>query len=112
MKEPMTFCSSESGFLPKCHRYYLKQEIAESKELFKNPKHPYTKALLAAIPVPDISMRHKEIEIIKGEITSTVNPKPGCRFAMRCPYASDICNEPHELSQISTGHFVARAKPL
>ena len=93
---------------------YLGQcvETASSKELFKNPRHPYTKALLAAIPVPDISMRHKEIEIIKGEITSPVNPKPGCRFAMRCPYASDICNEPQELIELSPGHFVACSKPL
>jgi len=93
---------------------YLGQcvEIAPSNELFKNPKHPYTKALLAAIPVPDISMRYKEIEIIKGEITSPVNPKPGCRFATRCPYAAEVCNEPQELVEISPGHFVACVQPF
>jgi len=93
---------------------YLGQcvEIAPSNELFKNPKHPYTKALLAAIPVPDISMRYKEIEIIKGEITSPVNPKPGCRFAARCPYAAEVCSEPQELIEMSPGHFVACVQPL
>jgi len=93
---------------------YLGQcvEIAPSNELFKNPKHPYTKALLAAIPVPDISMRYREIEIIKGEITSPVNPKPGCRFAMRCPYVGEICSEPQELVEMSPGHFVACVQPL
>ena len=72
---------------------YLGQcvERAPSKELFANPQHPYTKALLAAIPVPDVSMRHKEIQVIKGELTSPINPKPGCRFASRCPYATEAC---------------------
>ena len=74
---------------------YLGQcvEQAASDELFENPMHPYTKALLSAIPEPDISMRTKEIKIIKGEITSPINPQPGCRFAARCEYAMDICRE-------------------
>jgi oligopeptide/dipeptide ABC transporter ATP-binding protein len=74
---------------------YLGQcvEHASSDELFANPMHPYTKALLSAIPEPDISMRNKEIKIIKGEITSPINPRPGCRFAARCEYAMDICRE-------------------
>ena len=72
---------------------YLGQcvEKAPSQELFDNPTHPYTKALLSAIPEPTIEMRHKEIEVIKGEITSPVNPKPGCRFAARCPLACEKC---------------------
>lgn len=60
-------------------------ERATSDELFANPRHPYTKALLSAIPVPDISMRNKEIHLIQGEVTSPINPKPGCRFAACCP---------------------------
>ena len=72
---------------------YLGQcvERAPAKELFDNPQHPYTKALLAAIPIPDVSMRKKEIQVIKGELTSPINPKPGCRFASRCPYATEAC---------------------
>lgn len=72
---------------------YLGQcvERAPSEELFKNPQHPYTKALLAAIPIPDVSMRTKSIEVIKGELTSPINPKPGCRFASRCKYATAAC---------------------
>ena len=72
---------------------YLGQcvEKAPSQELFDNPTHPYTKALLSAIPEPTIEMRHKEIEVKKGEITSPVNPKPGCRFAARCPLACEKC---------------------
>lgn len=74
---------------------YLGQcvEQASSDALFENPLHPYTKALLSAIPEPDIAMRNKEIQIIKGEITSPVNPQPGCRFAARCEYVMDICRE-------------------
>ncbi len=87
---------------------YLGQcvEIAPSKELFANPVHPYTQALLAAIPVPDVSMRHKEIEVIKGELTSPINPKPGCRFASRCKYATAKCTEGDlPLNDLGGGHF-------
>jgi len=93
---------------------YLGQcvERAPSKELFTNPRHPYTKALLSAIPIPNLSMRSRKIEIIKGELTSPIDPKPGCRFAARCPYVGDICHEPQELSELSPNHFVACAKPL
>ena len=68
---------------------YLGQmvETSESKELFVKPLHPYTKALLSAIPSTDIHHPHERI-ILKGEITSPINPKPGCRFAARCPYAT------------------------
>jgi oligopeptide/dipeptide ABC transporter ATP-binding protein len=74
---------------------YLGQcvECATSDALFENPLHPYTKALLSAIPEPDISMRDKEIDIIKGEIVSPINPSPGCRFAARCRNVEEICRE-------------------
>ncbi len=66
-------------------------ELATSRELFANPLHPYTRALLAAIPIPDISMRTKKIEVIKGEVKNPINPKPGCLFASRCDFAMAAC---------------------
>ena len=89
---------------------YLGQclEFASSDELFASPVHPYTKALLSAIPEPDISMRNKEIKVIKGEVVSPVNPKPGCRFAARCEYCQERCmQEAPTLKEVSPGHFVA-----
>jgi peptide/nickel transport system ATP-binding protein len=81
-------------------------ERTPSKELFTNPRHPYTKALLSAIPLPDISARRKKPEIIKGEVTSPVNPKPGCRFAGRCPEALPECTGADPVfREISPGHF-------
>ena len=62
-------------------------ELAPTEELFAHPEHPYTKALLNAIPIASLKYR-KKLEIIKGEVTSPINPKPGCRFADRCEYAS------------------------
>ena len=86
---------------------YLGQVVEKcaSKELFKNPLHPYTQALLSAIPSTDIHNPMKR-EILKGEITSPINPKPGCRFAARCKYAKDICRQPQQQEEISAGHFV------
>lgn len=89
---------------------YLGQcvERCESKELFDNPIHPYTKALLDAIQVPDISLRGKRKPVIHGEVTSPIDPKPGCRFATRCPLATDGCwGSPVPLREVSAGHFVA-----
>jgi len=89
---------------------YLGQmvELADSDELFQNPRHPYTKALLSAIPVPDISMRNKKAETIKGELSSPINPKPGCRFAARCPYASPACGGREiPLTDVGGGHLCA-----
>jgi peptide/nickel transport system ATP-binding protein len=90
---------------------YLGQmvERAPPDELFKNPAHPYTKALLSAIPFPDIHNKKKRI-IMHGEITSPINPKPGCRFLPRCMYASEECNEPQLLEELSPGHFAACCK--
>ena len=82
-------------------------EKAPSDELFKNPTHPYTQALLSAIPLPNI---HKMLDrvILKGEITSPIEPKPVCRFANRCNYATDRCrSEEPQLKEISPGHFVS-----
>lgn len=83
-------------------------EKAETHELFNNPKHPYTKALLSAIPIPDISMRSKRIVPIRGEVTSPVNPAPGCRFAPRCDFCTGECTgQDIPLKEYETGHFVA-----
>ncbi|KUO72127.1 MAG: peptide ABC transporter ATP-binding protein [Clostridia bacterium BRH_c25] len=89
---------------------YLGQcvEKAQSDELFKTPMHPYTQALLNAIPVPNLSSRNQMKKIIKGEVTSPVNPKPGCRFAGRCPAKKDICMQQNvELKEVEKGHSVA-----
>ncbi len=89
---------------------YLGQcvERCESDELFENPLHPYTEALLSAIPEPDITMRNKEIKAIRGEVTSPINPPAGCRFAARCEYACDKCRQmTPEMKEICPGHFVA-----
>ena len=87
---------------------YLGQlvETSPSRELFERPLHPYTKALLSAIPSTDIMYPMKRVQL-KGEITSAINPKPGCRFAARCPYATAKCSEPQELRELSAGHFVS-----
>jgi oligopeptide/dipeptide ABC transporter ATP-binding protein len=89
---------------------YLGQcvEMAPSKLLFKNPLHPYTKALLSAIPIPNASMRHKVIDTVKGEVVSPVNPLPGCRFAQRCSGCSAQCSHYEtELVEVEPDHFVA-----
>lgn len=88
---------------------YLGQivEKAPSKELFENQLHPYTKALLSAVPIPDVHTPMQRVSL-SGELTTPINPKPGCRFAVRCPYATDRCfkdNPP--LKEVSDNHFVA-----
>ena len=88
---------------------YLGQmvEKAPSEELFANPCNPYTKALLEAIPIASINRRGIK-STIKGEVSNPINPKPGCRFAARCPYATAACTErPYELKEISKNHFVS-----
>ena len=82
-------------------------EFASAEEIFKNRLHPYTKALLAAVPIPAIIEGRKR-QLLTGEITSPIDPKPGCRFAARCPYATDICHaENPQLDEVLEGHFVA-----
>jgi oligopeptide/dipeptide ABC transporter ATP-binding protein len=87
---------------------YLGQlvETSPSKELFKNPLHPYTQALISAVPTIDIHHKKERI-ILEGEITSPINPKPHCRFAKRCKYMCKACLQPQQLEEITPGHFVA-----
>jgi peptide/nickel transport system ATP-binding protein len=87
---------------------YLGQlvETSPTKDLFKNALHPYTKALLSAIPSIKAGTAKKRI-VLKGELTSPIDPKPGCRFARRCPYAEKSCHEPQELLELMPGHFVS-----
>ncbi len=94
---------------------YLGQlvETSPAKELFSKPLHPYTKALLSAIPSTDVHNPMRR-EILKGEITSPINPKPGCRFAARCKYVCDKCYEPQVLQELLPNHYVSccRAEEL
>lgn len=84
-------------------------ESTESIELYKNPKHPYTEALLSAVPIPDPIVEEKRKRIIlKGDVPSPVNPPKGCNFNTRCPVVMDICKEEEpEYKEISTEHWVA-----
>ncbi len=90
---------------------YLGQlvETSPSKELFASPLHPYTKALLSAIPSVDIH-HPKQQELLKGELTSPIEPGEACRFAARCPYASEECQQRQELKEILPKHFVSCCK--
>ena len=87
---------------------YLGQlvETCPSKELFRQPLHPYTQALISAVPSIDIHRRQERV-LLEGEITSPINPKPGCRFARRCNYECKPCHQPQHLEEILPGHFVA-----
>ncbi len=85
-------------------------EIATAQELYENPQHPYTKALLSAIPIPDPKVKRDRI-ILKGDVPTPINPPSGCRFRTRCPIASEECAkiEP-EMKETSDGHFAACIK--
>ena len=87
---------------------YLGQlvETAASAALFERPLHPYTKALLSAIPSVDIHNQREQI-LIRGELTSPIDPAPGCRFASRCPYATEACAAPQTLRELLPGHHVS-----
>jgi oligopeptide/dipeptide ABC transporter ATP-binding protein len=83
-------------------------ELADSDELFENPLHPYTDALLAAIPEPNLSSRNKEMKIIRGEVVSPINVKPGCRFAARCDFCMESCKtQDPPLFETSANHMAA-----
>lgn len=84
-------------------------ELASSADLYDKPLHPYTQALLSAIPVPDPEIEKNKKRIpLEGEVPSPINPKPGCRFAPRCRYAKPVCSEKTpELKEIEPNHFVA-----
>ncbi|MCI7742779.1 MAG: ATP-binding cassette domain-containing protein [Clostridiales bacterium] len=66
-------------------------EMGSSDQIFENPCHPYTKALLSALPEVSLEARNKKVELLKGEIGNPINPKPGCRFASRCPHCTEAC---------------------
>lgn len=82
-------------------------ELADAQEMFRNRLHPYTKALLAAVPIP--ALREKQPrKLLKGEISSPIDPKPGCRFASRCPYATELCRtQSPGLEEVLPGHYVS-----
>ena len=89
---------------------YLGQcvEYASTASLFKNPQHPYTQGLLDAVPIPKLQDEKTEHQIIMGELTSPIEPKPGCRFAPRCPKANDLCyGKDIPLARVDEGHYVA-----
>ena len=91
---------------------YLGQcvEKAPADELFRAPLHPYTQALLSAVPKPSLRDRSALQNVIKGEVSNPVNPKPGCRFAPRCAHACEKCTcQDLELNECGPNHFVACA---
>lgn len=82
-------------------------ELASDIELYKNPQHPYTEALLSAVPIPDPTLKKKRI-ILEGDVPSPINPPSGCHFHTRCPYKEQICEEVEpEFKDIGGGHWVA-----
>ncbi len=82
-------------------------EIAPREEIFRAPLHPYTKALLSAIPIPNPKIRRERI-ILKGDVPSPLNPPRGCRFHPRCPWAKEICSqEEPSLREVAPGHSAA-----
>jgi oligopeptide/dipeptide ABC transporter ATP-binding protein len=82
-------------------------EYADKRTLFRSPLHPYTEALLSAVPVPDPAMKRRK-RLLEGDVPSPVNPPPGCAFHTRCPYAEARCKqEPPALRQVAPGHYVS-----
>lgn len=83
-------------------------EKCSADELFEKQLHPYTKGLLSAIPIPNIDVEMKQTDLMRGEISSPIDPKPGCRFSSRCPYATELCgNQMPQLREVRPNHFVA-----
>ncbi|GLC28726.1 ABC transporter ATP-binding protein [Clostridium omnivorum] len=84
-------------------------ELASSHDLYSKPLHPYTQALLSAIPIPDPEVeKNRQRIMLEGEVPSPINPKPGCRFAARCKYAKPICSEQSPVfKEVEKEHFVA-----
>ncbi|MGH2375329.1 MAG: oligopeptide/dipeptide ABC transporter ATP-binding protein, partial [bacterium] len=83
-------------------------EVATTAELFSNPQHPYTEALLSAVPIPNPGMRRERI-ILPGDVPSPINPPKGCRFHTRCLYAQDSCrvDDPALVDYWGNEHYVA-----
>ena len=83
-------------------------ELADTAELFSNPQHPYTEALLASVPIPDPRALKQDRKLLEGEVANPANPPSGCYFHPRCPYAQDICKtEAPELIEKTPGHFTS-----
>jgi oligopeptide/dipeptide ABC transporter ATP-binding protein len=82
-------------------------EYTDKATLFTRPLHPYTEALLAAVPVPDPAIKRVK-QVVQGDVPSPLKPPPGCHFHNRCPYAEPRCRaEPPALREVEPGHFVA-----
>jgi oligopeptide/dipeptide ABC transporter ATP-binding protein len=82
-------------------------ELTDKRSLFSSPQHPYTEALLSAVPLPDPDAKRSRI-ILKGDVPSPISPPPGCRFQTRCPYAFDRCRvEEPLMREVRPGHEVA-----
>ena len=87
-------------------------EVAGKDQLYSNPMHPYTKALLSAIPLPDVKRKRQRI-ILEGDVPSAYNPPSGCKFHTRCPYATERCrSEVPVLREVEKGHQVACHRAL
>jgi oligopeptide transport system ATP-binding protein len=87
-------------------------ELAPSEEMYSNPVHPYTRALLSAVPIPDPDVEHgRERIVLEGDVPSPTNPPSGCRFRTRCPYATDACGREDPVwREVSPGHWVAACR--
>jgi oligopeptide/dipeptide ABC transporter ATP-binding protein len=82
-------------------------EYADTRSIFVRPQHPYTEALLSAVPVPDPAIKRKKL-VVQGDVPSPLRPPPGCHFHTRCPYAVERCrSEPPALREVAPGHLVA-----
>ena len=87
-------------------------ELAPAEDFVSSPKHPYTEALISAIPIPDPTLERKRI-LLPGDVASPLNPPSGCRFRTRCIYAKERCkNEEPEFRELSPGHFAACHFPV
>jgi len=83
-------------------------ELSPSKALYEKPLHPYTQALLSAVPIPDPALHRANRIILKGDVPSPIDPPPGCSFHSRCLYAQDICRQKAPaLQEISAEHWAA-----
>lgn len=88
-------------------------ELAESEDMFTHPLHPYTEALLLAIPTTDVGSKKRKVELLEGDIPSPVRPPKGCKFHTRCRYCTDVCKEVEpDWVEVRPGHFVACHHPL